>query len=302
VENTVAGITIAYSNIIRQAAEVRIFREQVDISTLRLDLAETRYQTGSGSEMEWLKARVERNADIAALAERETRYLNARTYLNQLLSRDINTPYSVTDSIHVGDTLVLDSIRSQMVRFNHELIRAGLEVGTAALDIRSARALQLPEIDFQAGINYLRNETEASMLSYNRQFGPVVGISARMPIFDGFNLNRQKQDAKIRFMTREFEMKQLEIKLDAWVTRLYNEYRNQLQLVGFESENLQLATRNMEIAIESYAVGAISSLQLREIQKDLLDARVRLLTALYETKTRETELLLLTGRLQEDIR
>ncbi len=45
------------------------------------------------------------------------------------------------------------------------------------------------------------------------------------------------------------------------------------------------------------AVGAISSLQLREIQKNLLNARLRLLTARFEAKTRETALMLLSGKL-----
>jgi outer membrane protein TolC len=297
VENTVAGITIAYCNIIRQAAEVQILKEQVGISTLRLELAQTRYETGSGSEMEWLKARVERNADIAALAERETRYLNAWTYLNQILSRDISTPYEVRDSIVLTDTLTLDTIRQRMISFNHELLLAGKEAETAALDIRSARAQQFPEIDFLAGVNYLRNESEASMVRYNRLFGPTVGITARINVFDGLNLNRIRQDAQITLLNKEFEEQRLRLRLEAWMIRLFNEYINQLQLVGFESENLELARRNMDIALESYAVGSISSLQLREIQKDLLDARVRLLTAQYETKTRETELLLLTGTL-----
>ena len=55
------------------------------------------------------------------------------------------------------------------------------------------------------------------------------------------------------------------------------------------------AEKNMDIAKESYTVGAISSLQLREIQKDLLGARLRLLTAKFKTKVKETELLLLSA-------
>ncbi|MBN1199120.1 MAG: TolC family protein [Bacteroidales bacterium] len=297
VENTTAAITVAFYNIIRQAAETGILREQVEISTYRLELAQTMYETGSGSEMEWLKARVERNADLAALADQQTRYTNSKTYLNQLLARDINTPFEVTDSIVLADTLVYDSVQRNMITSNHELLLAGKEMETAALDIKSARAQQFPEIDFLAGLNYYRNESEASMMKYNRQFGPSVGVTARIDLFDGLNLNRLKKDARITYLNREFERKRLELKLEAWLTRVYNEYMNQLQLVGFETENLTLATRNMDIAMESYSVGAISSLQLREIQKNLLDARVRLLTARFETKTRETELLLLTGKL-----
>jgi outer membrane protein TolC len=58
-----------------------------------------------------------------------------------------------------------------------------------------------------------------------------------------------------------------------------------------------LAAKNMDIAKESFKVGSISSLQLREIQKNLLDADTRLVTAEYRTKLTETELLLIGGKL-----
>ena len=95
----------------------------------------------------------------------------------------------------------------------------------------------------------------------------------------------------------ELEVKQLENKLDAYLLKIYNEYLNQLQLITFESENITLAQKNMEIARESYEVGAISSLQLREIQKNLLDANTRLVNAEFRTKLTETELLLISGKL-----
>ncbi|MFA6484494.1 MAG: TolC family protein, partial [Bacteroidales bacterium] len=95
----------------------------------------------------------------------------------------------------------------------------------------------------------------------------------------------------------DLEIKQMESKLEAHLARIFNEYRNQLEMIGFEQENLQLALRNMELARNSFAVGSISSLQLREVQEDLLSARNRLVTAQFNVKLSETELLLLSGKL-----
>jgi len=297
VENTVAAITVAYYNIIRQAEEVHIFGEQVEISEYRLDLAKTRYETGSGSEMESLKAHVEMNADVAALADQETKYKNSKTYLNQILSRDINTLFEVNDSIMLPDTLLLDTVKRNMLLSNKRLLLAGKEMQVSYLEIKNKRASQFPVIDLFGGFSYFRNETEASFINYNRLFGPSVGISATMTLFDGLNLNRERQNAKILYLNKELELQRLTLRLEAYLVRVYNEYLNQIQLVGFEMENLMLAQRNMDIAKESYTLGAISSLQLREIQKNLLDARLRLLTAKFEAKKRETELMLLSGRL-----
>jgi outer membrane protein TolC len=61
--------------------------------------------------------------------------------------------------------------------------------------------------------------------------------------------------------------------------------------------NLQLARKNMDIALESYRVGSISPVEMREVQRNLLSAHARLILALFRTKVKETELLLLSGKL-----
>jgi outer membrane protein TolC len=70
-----------------------------------------------------------------------------------------------------------------------------------------------------------------------------------------------------------------------------------LQLIGFEGQNLELAIRNMDVAGESYAIGTISPIQLREVQTNLLSAKERLIYSLYKAKVKETELLLISGQL-----
>jgi outer membrane protein len=101
----------------------------------------------------------------------------------------------------------------------------------------------------------------------------------------------------IAMQSYELGFKQTESRLITCLAGIFNEYRNQQEMIGFERENLELALKNMELAKQSYAVGSISSLQLREVQEDLLSARNRLVTAQFVAKLTETELLLLSGRL-----
>jgi len=297
VEQTLAAIIIAFYNIVRQDQAVRFLTEQVDISRFRLELARLRYETGSGSELEWLKARVEMNADLADLTSQRNEYENSKTYLNELLARNIDTKFEIHDSIPLSDTLRLDSIRALMNIGNTRLKVSEEDIRIARQEMRSSRAQQIPFIDFIAGYNYFRNETEAGFIKYNRYFGPGVGISAGVTLFDGLNLQRQVRNARIVCMNSQLEHDRLKLDLDAYLIRIYNDYRNQLDLVGFELENMTLAERNMDLAKESFSVGAISSLDLREIQKNLLEARERYLTTRFRTKVKETELLLISGQL-----
>jgi len=296
-EHTLARIMAAYYEIIRQEKETGIMKEQVGISEFRLDLARLKYETGSGSELEFLKARVEMNADIANLSSQKTVYMNSLATLNELMARDVTSKFNVKDTILLHYKLNYDSLRAGMREANRNLLLYNRNMEVSGLDIKSARAVQWPTLGLTTGINYLNNQTEANIVNYNRNFGAVVGVTAYMNIFNGLNLQRDYRNAKISYASSGLEVKQLENQLEAYLLRIYNEYMNQLELITFEKENVTLAAKNMEIARESYEVGAISSLQLREIQKNLLDANTRLVDAEFRTKLTETALLLISGKL-----
>jgi outer membrane protein TolC len=287
----------SYYDIIRQERVLQIFTEQVSISRFRLELAQMRFETGTGSEMEFLKAKVELNADVAALADQQTLFENSKTTLNDLMSRDVNTPFEVRDSITLTGLLQYDSLRASMKKANRNLLLAVMNKRVAVSELKTTHANQWPTLGLYASYNYYRLETEANLIEYNRNFGPSVGLSLNMKLFDGLNLSRQARNAAISLQTSDLEVKQLGNRLEAYLSRIYNDYRNQMQMIGVETENLVLAERNMDIARESYAIGAISSLQLREVQKDLLEAGTRLVTAEFKAKLTETELTLLSGEL-----
>lgn len=297
VENTLARIIAAYYDIVRQSKQTAILQDQVGISKFRLDLARLKYETGSGSELEFLKAKVELNSDMANLSSQETIFDNSLATINDLLSRDVKTTFIVKDTILLHYQLNYDSLRMSMKESNRHLLLYNRNSEVSSLNVKSTRAVQWPTLGLTTGVNYLNSETQANFINYNRNFGAVVGVSAYMNIFNGLNLQRDYRNAKISFASSELEVKQVENKLDAYLLKIFNEYTNELEMISFESQNMVLARKNMDVARESFAVGAISSLQLREIQKNLLDANTRLVTAEFKTKLTETELLLISGKL-----
>jgi len=297
VENTLAGIMISYYDIIRQQKQTAIMNEQVGISQFRLDLAKLKYETGSGSELEFLKAKVELNADIANLSSQKTVSVNSLATLNELMAREVTLQFDVRDTILLNYQLNYDSLRAGMKAANRNLLLYNRNMEMSGLNMKSARAVQWPVIGMTTGVNYMNSQTEASITNYNRNFGAVIGVTAYMNIFNGLNLQREYRNAKISYASSELEIKQYENKLDAYLLKIYNEYINQLELVTFEQQNVDLARKNMEIAKESFEVGSISSLQLREIQRNLLYSDTRLVEAEFRTKLTETALLLLSGKL-----
>ena len=68
-------------------------------------------------------------------------------------------------------------------------------------------------------------------------------------------------------------------------------------MVKLEEQNLEVARENLGIALERYKLGNLSGLELREVQKSLLDAEERLITIQYLTKVAEISLLQISGKI-----
>jgi outer membrane protein TolC len=95
-------------------------------------------------------------------------------------------------------------------------------------------------------------------------------------------------------------MESLKLELQTSLQQVYNDYRTNLQLIKFETENLEFARRNFSVAGERYRLGAITDIELRETQKKLMDAENRLLMAMFRCKSAEIELLRLSGQLSQN--
>ena len=118
-------------------------------------------------------------------------------------------------------------------------------------------------------------------------------------IFDGNNARRERRNAKINIENAQLEQTDVEQALKSDLYNIWQAYRNNLQVLELEKENLVTAKLNHEIAMERYMLGDLSGIEMREAQKSLLDAEERLLSASYNTKLCEISLLQISGRVQE---
>jgi outer membrane protein, adhesin transport system len=98
---------------------------------------------------------------------------------------------------------------------------------------------------------------------------------------------------------RVYQLQEIEQEVKADLLTMYYAYENNLRLVQMEEQNLGVARENLEIALERYRLGALSGIELREVQKSLLDAEERLISIKFQTKLAEISLLQISGRIME---
>lgn len=298
-ENTIASIIGAYYNIIRQQKIYDVLQSTVEVSEQRIRIAETRKDLGSGSEYDLLQARADLNADKTAVIRQEVQLNSAKILLNELLSREINTEFAVLESIPVEEDLEYSELLQKAMQNNKELTVARINRRVAGLEIKELRGERYPEVDVNAGYNYSRNESGAGFIELNQSDGFNYGITARLNIFDGFNTERQIDNAKIRQKNRELAIEDRKLQVEAGLSAEFKNYLNSLELVRLESENLIFAEQSLEIALERFKLGSINSIELREVQRTLISAESRLIQAQFDAKVAETELQRISGSLTQ---
>ncbi len=295
-EQTIANAMTGYYDVIRQLQRLIAFRQALDISRERLELARANFEVGTFSKVAFLTAQVDFNTDSAALVTQEQSLRNAKILLNTLLVRDALTEFAIRDTILIQNNLAYEPLRESVAANNPLLIQAALNRRVAALDIRLAKAQQAPVVNFVAGYNYSTVDNQAGFGAQRaRNDILTTSIRATVPIFNGFNLKRQIQNARANELIAEYQQSDQKVQIDLALGQTFTQYQNALTLVNLQAQNFSLAAQNVEIAYERYRVGLSTSIEFRDVQRSLIQAQTSLLDAEYNAKAAEIELLRLSS-------
>lgn len=295
IEATVAEIVLQYYTVVQLNHFISVIEEAVDLSQVRLDIATARRKLGSGSELALLQARVDYNADYAALIQQRAELVRAKSRLNTLLARDPETPLFTTEEIDLQNIDTYDVLSQQLEVENPQLLAARAGLRTAELELKESRAAYSPRIDLFGEFNYNQSKNEVGVLQLNRNLGPTYGITATFNVFNGFNRSREVQNRNLLVLSSQAGLDAQSVELRSTLFSAYTDHQSNLELVNLERENVEVARHSVEIATESYRLGAISDLELREAQVNLIEAERRLLNSEYLVKSAEVEIFRLTG-------
>jgi len=302
VENTIQQVILTYYLISIERSSLAVLDSSLRLSKERVDIAKSKYEVGKGTKAEYLSALVDYNTDYSTLIKQQEALQQSKHNLNEILGREITTPIEVVSAIPLDSSLQIGVLRESMITSNRALVRGRNLVTIARLQTREIKGEKLPVLGANAAYSYSKQASEAGFLLSNQVNGLNYGITLRMNIFSGGNINRRIQNARLFEEISETQYAQTELSVIRDLENIYLEYSNNLRLVTLEQENLQVALENAEIALDRYKFGSSSFIELRDAQINGVRAYGRLLSAIYSAKVAETELLRLSGGLVSDLK
>ena len=297
VTTRISDVISTYFDLVQQQQQLSALDTTIVISNQRLALAQNRFSIGKASKLEVLNAQVDLNTDKAAVLRQEELYINTKILLNQILARDLKTDYKVVENTEINKQLLLSELTSLAEKQNPQLISQIINRKISELQLKQIKANRYPTVRLNSGYAFINTESSLGFTSQTSARGLSYGFTATLNLFDGFNQSRNEKIAKIQIENSQLLIEQQKLNLNSQLTTSYQTYLTNLELIDLEEKNEGIAKQNLEITLEKFRIGTITTLEFRTAQLNYVNAKVRFSNAQYQAKLSEIALKELAGNI-----
>lgn len=292
---TIADVITAYYDVVRQQKLVIAADSAIDISVFREKIAKAKLQLGRGAKLDVLTAQVDYNTDTSNYLQQKNALQVAKVRLNQLMVRNVNLTFYVDNDINIDQVLVYSQLAELAEKQNPNVQNAFINQRVAALNLKSIKGARYPVISLNSG--YSRTNS-TSPTGFNQKFaanGFTYGVGASLNIFNGFLQRQQERNAKIDIENSTLNLEKTKLDVSTQLLTAYQNYSTYLDLVKLEQRNVDIAKENLDITLVKYRLGSIAPLELREAQRNSIDAQNRFIEMQYQAKLAEITLKEISG-------
>ncbi len=296
-EQIVYDVMRGYFNIVRQQELYKSLEEQLNLYEERLRIAQTRLEVGKGNQLDVLQAQTDLNVQKTSLLRQKQAISTAKLVLNQFLSSQPDFNFDVKDTFDISKNYDFTALRNEIVEKNINISLLKKQTGVAMLVQKQIEALRKPRLTFNSSFNLGRQDNTAGLFLVNQNTGLNAGISLLYPLYDGGNIKRQTDNAKIEIESNTLRTQQLQIDLVNSLNLAYLNFQNAIAILKEEENNAQIARQSINIAMERYRLSRSTILELAQIQQVLENAIFRSVASKFEAKMAEIDLMRISGML-----
>ena len=294
----VSDVMTTYYDLVQQQQLIKALDTTIVISKQRLKTAENRFVIGKAAKLEVLNAQVDLNTDSSALLKQKELYETTKIRLNELLARDLTTNFMVEDEVVVDDKLQLAELKSLTEKQNLQLQLALIDKRVAELNLKQTRGNRYPTVRLNTGYTFVETESSLGFTSATSSRGLNYGVTATMPIFNGFSQNRNEKIAKLQVENSTLVAEQQKQTVNVQLASAYQTYITNVELAKLEESNEAIAKKNMEITFDKFKIGTVPTIEFRNAQENYINAIARNSSAKFQAKISEIILQQIAGNIK----
>jgi len=291
----ISDVQVAYFDLVQQQQQLIALDSTLVISNQRVSLAHNRFTIGKASKLEVLNAQVDINTDKVSLLRQKERYINAKILLNQILARDITLDFKVADNFIMEQQLDFTELKSLAEQQNPQVAALIISKKVAELELKKIKSGRYPTVRLNTGYNFSDSESSLGFTTQSAARGFNYGFTAALNLFDGFAQKRNEKIANLQIDNSSILIEQQNLELNAQLATAYQTYVTNLELIELEEKNEAIAKQNLNITLDKFRIGTITTLEFRTAQLNYVNATVRYSNAQFQAKLSEITLRELAG-------
>ncbi len=225
-------------------------------------------------------------------------YQHRKIRFNELLARETDTDFKVVETAEINEQLQLAELRELTQKQNPQLQLAFINKRVAELNLKQVKAARYPTVNLNAGYAFTESESSLGFVSQSSGRGLNYGISASIPVFNGFLQHRNEKIAKLQVESSNLVMEQQKRAVDTQLATAFQTYTTNLELVKLEQDNEAIAKRNLEITLDKFKIGTVPTIEFRTAQQNYIAAVARHSSAKFQAKISEIALAEIAGNIK----
>ncbi|SDR70385.1 Outer membrane protein TolC [Gillisia sp. Hel1_33_143] len=300
IENTILQLMSVYFEVARLTENVGVLNETLEISKQRITRAQYQFDYGQTSRLGILNAEVDVNNDSITLLNTQQQLENTKRDLLVILNepqKDLRS-IAIDTTINFLSELEIENFIKTSNLNNVSLLQAESNLQITDYDIKVSRSGYLPSLGLTGSYGWNNsNLPSTSFVQTNTSRGYSAGLNLTWNLFDSGRTITNVKNASIRFENQQYLKEQIILEVKRDIANSWGNYQNKRYIYEVQEKNVITNEDNFNRSQEQFKLGQISSIEFRQAQTNLLNARTNKNLAKYDAKLAELQVLQLTGQL-----
>jgi outer membrane protein len=283
-QSVILGVKNNCYALLKAQMLLEVQTEAVKRSAEQLNTAKAKYDLGSASLSDYLKAKVQLSNDSLALITAQNNIKLAEADLNDILGRNVDVPIQIDAKLEYKK---FDStaypITEETIENHPQMNITKSAVDQAHSRLTMARSTNFPNISF--GVNYSWNDAKfpKSWVDYQKPNDPwYVGVQISLNLFNGLSTlsNIWSAQANLQAVKEKLINDRRGIKLE--INKALLAITEAEQKIRVTEDALKSAEEDLNLTQEKYNLGAASMLELLDANYSYTTAKSNQVQSLYD--------------------
>ena len=297
IENTLIQLYSIFYEVCRLNEEKEIVKSSLEISKSRLERNKIKFEFGQSTKLELLNAEVDVNTDSIRYLNAIKNLSNAKRDLNLVMNVDLNSDYILDQSVVYNSEEKILGFYNNAAENNTKLKIYDKSVEISGYELKSIRSTYLPTIGLIGSYDWNESINDNPYAFFNKNIydGISGGVNLRWDVFNSGKRLTANKNAKVMLENSKIEKEKAFLMFQKELNNSHDTYKNNLFILEVQEQSLNTSNNNFLRNLEKYEIGLVSSIEFRNAQLNLLNAKLSRNKARYDAKLSELYFLKVSG-------